>query len=345
MRWVKFTERECDLFTAYCILLGYTKFFDKQIGLNFKNFLLIYKKGRVYSYRNAKEYNSFLGFLKNKRANFLVILSKLNRQNEKLKVFLKIKNLDSFTDLKLLNLFKNFLEIYLNYFPLFTIPKYYGMVFQESDLSREIKNKLKKLRGTAYYEQIQDQFLPALFKEIAKRKDIKSELLFFAFPNEILDLLSSKKIQLNNLILKKRKERCFILVKNSKIKTFVGKKAEIQEKREIEEKSKKMSVISGYVAYPGKIKGQVKTIFSLDDLKGVRGKVIVTSMTSVRFFPFLSKAKAIITDEGGIACHAAIISREMKTPCIIGTKIATQVLKDGDLVEVDADKGIVKKIK
>jgi len=52
-----------------------------------------------------------------------------------------------------------------------------------------------------------------------------------------------------------------------------------------------------------------------------------------------------VTDEGGITCHAAIISRELKKPCIIGTKIATKVLKDGDLVEVDADKGIVKILK
>jgi pyruvate,water dikinase len=57
------------------------------------------------------------------------------------------------------------------------------------------------------------------------------------------------------------------------------------------------------------------------------------------------KASAFITDEGGITCHAAIISREMRKPCIIGTKIASKVLKDNDLVEVDANKGIVKKIK
>ena len=55
----------------------------------------------------------------------------------------------------------------------------------------------------------------------------------------------------------------------------------------------------------------------------------------------MKKASAIITDEGGIICHAAIASRELKKPCIIGTKIATKILKDGDLVEVDADNGIV----
>ena len=58
----------------------------------------------------------------------------------------------------------------------------------------------------------------------------------------------------------------------------------------------------------------------------------------------MKKASAIITDEGGLSCHAAIVARELGIPCIIGTKIATKVLKDGDRVEVDADKGIVKKI-
>jgi len=58
----------------------------------------------------------------------------------------------------------------------------------------------------------------------------------------------------------------------------------------------------------------------------------------------MKKAVAFVTDEGGITCHAAIISREMKKPCIIGTKIATRALKDGDLVEVDANKGVVRKV-
>jgi len=55
-------------------------------------------------------------------------------------------------------------------------------------------------------------------------------------------------------------------------------------------------------------------------------------------------ARAIITDQGGITCHAAIVSREIGTPCVIGTKMATKILKDGDEVEVDATKGVIKKL-
>ena len=60
------------------------------------------------------------------------------------------------------------------------------------------------------------------------------------------------------------------------------------------------------------------------------------------YVPAMEKAGAIITDEGGLLSHAAIVSRELKVPCVVGTKIATRVLKDGDKIYVDADKGIVK---
>ena len=71
---------------------------------------------------------------------------------------------------------------------------------------------------------------------------------------------------------------------------------------------------------------------------------MVAVMTFPNFVQAMERASAFVTDEGGILCHAAIIAREMRKPCITGTKIATKVLKDGDLVEVDADKGIVKKL-
>jgi len=74
------------------------------------------------------------------------------------------------------------------------------------------------------------------------------------------------------------------------------------------------------------------------------GDILVTSMTRPEFLPIMKKAAAFVTNEGGITSHAAIVSRELKKPCIIGTKFATQVLKDGDMVEVDATNGVIKKL-
>jgi pyruvate,water dikinase len=76
-----------------------------------------------------------------------------------------------------------------------------------------------------------------------------------------------------------------------------------------------------------------------------KGEILVSAMTMQNYMPAMKKASAFVTDEGGITCHASIVSREMKKPCVIGTKIATQTLKNGDYIEVDADNGIVKILK
>lgn len=74
------------------------------------------------------------------------------------------------------------------------------------------------------------------------------------------------------------------------------------------------------------------------------GDILVSIATDPDIVPAMKKAAAIVTEQGGVTSHAAIVSRELNIPCVIGTKIATRVLKDGDRVEVDANKGIVKKI-
>lgn len=101
--------------------------------------------------------------------------------------------------------------------------------------------------------------------------------------------------------------------------------------------------LRGSVAYRGFVKGTIQLIRSEKDFRIFkRGSILVTSMTRPEFVPLMKMASAVITDEGGVTCHAAIVSRELKLPCITGTKNATRVLKDGDLVEVDANNGMVK---
>lgn len=100
--------------------------------------------------------------------------------------------------------------------------------------------------------------------------------------------------------------------------------------------------VVGDVAFSGIAKGRVVIHLSWTDTTDVKdGDVLVTGMTNPQMIPLLKKASAIVTDEGGITCHAAIISRELRKPCIVGTKNATQVLEDGDLVEVNANEGFV----
>ncbi len=73
----------------------------------------------------------------------------------------------------------------------------------------------------------------------------------------------------------------------------------------------------------------------------VEGEVLVTHMTAPDWVPLMRKAAAIVTDSGGMTCHAAIVSRELGIPCVVGTAEATKVLRDGELVTVDAGEGVV----
>ena len=129
---------------------------------------------------------------------------------------------------------------------------------------------------------------------------------------------------------------------------YGGKEADILYDfiKKIHEVRGKIKQIKGITASLGKTKGIVRVVLDASKAKRFnKGDVLVASMTRPEYTPLIKKACAIVTDEGGITCHAAIVSRELKIPCVIGTKIATKVFKDGDLVEVDAEKGIVKKLR
>lgn len=119
-----------------------------------------------------------------------------------------------------------------------------------------------------------------------------------------------------------------------------------QKKLYLENSVIQTSKIAGTVACRGGIiKGVVQTLFNSKEVAKFKpDNILLTPMTSPEYLPAIHKAKAIVTDEGGLSCHAAIVSRELGIPCVIGTKIATKVFKDGDMVEVDATRGIVRKI-
>lgn len=110
--------------------------------------------------------------------------------------------------------------------------------------------------------------------------------------------------------------------------------------------SSEVTELKGMTAHPGIIRGKVKVVMSpREGSKVMEGDILVATMSTPDFLPAMTRAAAFVTDIGGITSHAAIVSREMGKPCVIGTKMATKVLKDGDLIEVDATKGVVRKIR
>ena len=101
-------------------------------------------------------------------------------------------------------------------------------------------------------------------------------------------------------------------------------------------------VIHGTTAYPGKCIGIVKIIYSKEDFEIFNeGDIIVSPMTTPKFTSIMKIASGIITDEGGVTCHASIVARELKKPCIIGCKNATKILKNGMKVELDSTNGTI----
>jgi len=185
-----------------------------------------------------------------------------------------------------------------------------------------------------------------LLSEIAKRKGLTCDQINYCFPDEVIDdRIPSKQV------LEKRKNLVFTC-QSGKIYYVDGEDArKIIEKFDslfgVKEEEKAVTKeITGTIANKGVIKGTVKVVKENSELGKVKkGDILVAYMTTPDFVPAMERAAGFITDEGGILCHAAIVSREMKKPCIIGTKIATQVLKDGDVVELDANKGVVRRLK
>ena len=105
----------------------------------------------------------------------------------------------------------------------------------------------------------------------------------------------------------------------------------------------KNNEVYGEIAFAGKVSGTVRIIFGRKDVSKVKkGDILVASMTTPDLIEAMDRAAAFVTDEGGITCHAAIVAREFKKPCIIGTRVATQTFKDGDKVLVDANAGVIK---
>lgn len=222
-------------------------------------------------------------------------------------------------------------------------------------LSREEQQLFKTFSHISYTKDLRNltddlvhYHLDLVFSEIGRRNGFTPVEVRFLWHHELRSMLLENK-KFTKTYLQEKQMYCSIYSpEGNQWKHRVGKQA----KKEIETALKsniqkdETEEVKGMPASTGKAKGKVKVVLHYHDIGKVsNGDILVTIMTSPRFMPAIARASAIITDEGGITCHAAIISRELGKPCIIGTRNATKKLKDGDMVEVDADKGVVRVIK
>jgi len=210
------------------------------------------------------------------------------------------------------------------------------------DIAKEIVY-LKAFRKDCMYfgSYVSDK----ISKEMAKRLGLSLKQVRYLTYWEVAGALKQKKFDAN--FLNERYKFSIIYTNSIGPKVYSGKEAEkIFKSLQFEKRVfKKINELKGMTAYPGKAEGIVKIVETIDDAKKMnQGDILLSETTYPALVPAMKKAVAIVTNVGGLTCHAAIIARELKIPCVVGTKIATEVFKDGDKVEVDANNGIVRKI-
>ncbi len=186
-------------------------------------------------------------------------------------------------------------------------------------------------------------YVDSVLKEVSRRTGLSTDKVRASLPSEIGDVLNGK---LTKVELDKRLDYFVIVWEKDTKKPLLltGQEGKKWEQKTLQ-KSDNSNIIHGRTACPGKVTGKVRILLKAEDCDQLQnGEVLVTFMTSPDFMPAIRKSAAIVTNLGGVTSHAAIISRELNIPCIVGTKIATQILKTGDLIEVDANQGIVVKL-
>ncbi len=236
----------------------------------------------------------------------------------------------------------------------------------EAELAKKVKfyeNKLQLTPGEKEYFAIARDFMKGkalrkeamslaayasepLHREIAKRLNLSFSQARLMLLNELKASLEGKPVDEKELNLRK-KYVVFGVFRNGKdTLVLTGKEAEfLGNLIRVEKVASDISMLTGSCACIGKATGIVKIVNRPSDMaKMQKGDILVSYATTPDIVPAMKIASAIVADLGGLTSHAAIVSRELNVPCVIGTKIATRWLKDGDKVEVDASKGTVRKL-
>lgn len=310
----------------------------KKLGFGYKKIAFFAQKNQVVCYKNKKEeklFSEYFGKKCQKEKNYAKNISKeLISLSDKIIDFLKNnRKLSKSNYNDFYNLYKKFIHYHL-------------AVYWAGDFTKDKNTQSILEKAWVYNEKIYpqiDKYLDKNIKEINRNTSINYSLLRYLTFEELFVFLSNKKLP-SLQTLKERQRGTVLFCSKGGSVIYIGKDA-IKIKESIKEKTSKEK-IKGLSVIKGIVNGKVKVIKDLNDLgKFKPGYILVTPMTRPQFNKVLKKAIAIITDEGGMLCHAAILAREFKIPCIVGTKIATKVLKNEDKVEVNANTGIVRIIK
>jgi len=220
---------------------------------------------------------------------------------------------------------------------------------ENHNLPKKVKRKIKHLQKMAQRKAEAKELVSKasyhaskMFSAASKRVNTSADKLRYLLFREIKQVFTGDK-EINDFDIPDRMEKSVYLIQDSDIEVTTDKRV-INDLNVVDTKDN-TNKLQGNPVYNGQVTGKVCVIKGTQEAKQKdfpENAILVSVNTSPEMMSIMKKAKAIVTDIGGITSHAAIVSRELEVPCVIGTQKATQVLNDDDKIEVDADEGVVK---
>ncbi len=231
----------------------------------------------------------------------------------------------------------------------------YDSMVKNLKISSKDRNILEISKEFSYIKDLRDDFrregifyiISSLFEEIAKRLKLSLQEISYFKEQEIIDALVSNS-KIDKSLISQRKKGFVIYYNNNKEVQCISGEGIQQSMSNLGLVSLKVNAqnIKGTPASNGEAVGRVVIVKGVKDLPKVnQGDILVAVTTHPDYVPAMQKAIAIVTDEGGVTSHAAIVSREFDVPCVVGTKVATHLLKSGNVIKVDGTHGTVKILK
>lgn len=318
----------------------YSKTLKNILGKGFDTVLFLHKQGTASFFVKQDELKAFGQYLAEKTAHSeSEAIDLLNKLKENTDMIIKIMNdfegciltSDQYTA------FHTVFERHLAYhnFMKKTVD------FLDEETLRKLLSHFEDARkySEAVYSRT-EQFFRSLTRAIALKENYNAQALTCLTQNELEHYLEQGFLPSQN-ILKTRFEASAIFLEQGNIRFITGPEVAKLEKKLFPTDE---TQLKGITAFKGTVKGTCRIIHDpFKEHAFSKGDILVTGMTRPEFTPFMEKAGGIVTDAGGLLCHAAITSREMKIPCVVGTEKATRVLNDGEIIEIYED-GIVRRV-
>lgn len=316
---------------------------EKELGCSFPLTLFIHRQGTVSFFvpkEDLDRVGSFLAAMVKNNPKSLARLERLKKNTQDILTIMDVLN-GKIPSLRNFTIFKHFFGYHL--------PLHVFMKKTPDYLPAEIVDFLLPRFVDARKESepvysASESFFRSLAAAIGERTTYDSSILTTLFEDELENFIATGQLPPAEQ-LQQRFAASALLFVDGKRHVFLGEEA-VQKIENATVGKTNDDFVTGVPVFSGIVSGRCRVVpdpFNPGDFR--EGDILVTGMTRPEFVPLIKKAAAVVTDAGGMLCHAALVAREMKKPCVVGTEKATKLFKDGDMLDVDAVKGRVTKRK